>query len=185
MSDFKTLVESFTKRNYKKVQRNDQSYRLTLEITISELTRLIEMYSTCVEEDQTARLIRDSIDHWIRRYHDYAIRGNIGSHYRQTGTVKGETVFEHVVPANEIRDMLLEGKLTVRQALNAPTCLISKVDDVILRQKGLSSSSPSRWFFFQRYSVLQPTITTFNGKPININDWTLEDHYKLFGDSNE
>jgi len=93
MSDFKTLVESFTKRNYKKVQRNDQSYRLTLEITISELTRLIEMYSTCVEEDQTARLIRDSIDHWIRRYHDYAIRGNIGSDYRQPGTVLGETLF--------------------------------------------------------------------------------------------
>ena len=138
------------------------------------------MYKNCLEEDQTARLIRDSIDHWLRRYHDYAVRGNIGAHYRQTGIVQGETVFEHVIPASEIRDMLIEGHLTVTQALNAPTCLISKVDDVILRNNGLSSSTPSRWFFFRRYQVLNSAFNTYNGQAVEVDSWTLEDHYRLF-----
>lgn len=180
MSNLKTLVESFVKHNYRKVQRNTKSYQQTDDITVSEIERLVDMYKTCLEEDQTARLIRDSIDHWLRRYHDYSIRGDIGAHYRQIGIVHGETVFEHVIPANEIRDMLIEGKLTVNQALNAPTCLISKVDDVILRKSGLSASSPSRWFFFRRYQVLNSTFNTYNGQNIDLDTWTLEDHYRLF-----
>jgi hypothetical protein len=180
MTDLQTLVESFAKRTYKKVQRGERSYRDTYNITVSELERLVAMYKDCIDEDQTARLIRDSIDHWIRRYHDYAIRGDIGAHYRQVGIVQGQTVFEHVIPANEIRDMLIEGKLTVKQALNAPTCLIRKEDDVRLRKSGLSASSPSRWFFFRRYLGLDSTFTTYNGQTVNLDTWTLEDHYRFF-----
>lgn len=180
MTQLKQLVESFTKKNYKKVKRGERSYKDTYEITVSEVTRLVEMYKTCIDEDQIARLIRDSIDHWIRRYHDYSIRGDIGSHYRQTGVVKGDTVFEHVIPANEIRDMLIESKLTVNQALNAPTCLINKADDIKLRKSGLSSSSPSRWHFFKRYNGLDSVFTTYNGQKIDLNTWTLEDHYLFF-----
>ena len=180
MSTLKTLVESFVKKTYKKVQRGDRSYRDTYKITVSELERLVDMYKDCIDEDQTARLIRDSIDHWIRRYHDYSIRGDIGAHYRQVGIEQGDTVFEHVIPANEIRDMLIEGKLTVKQALNAPTCLIKKADDVKLRKSGLSASSPSRWFFFRRYLGLESVFTTYNGHSVDLDKWTLEDHYRLF-----
>lgn len=180
MSNLKTLVESFVKRNYRKVQRSTKSYQQTTDITVLEIERLVNMYKSCLEEDQTARLIRDSIDHWLRRYHDYSIRGDIGAHYRQTGIVQGETVFEHVIPASEVRDMLIEGKLTVNQALNAPTCLISKVDDVILRKSGLGSSTPSRWSFFKRYQVLNSTFNTYNGQNIDLDTWTLEDHYRFF-----
>lgn len=181
MSNLKQLVESFVKRNYKKVQRNDRAYKQTLDITTSELERLLELYRGCIDEDQTARLVRDSIDHWIRRYHDYAIRGNIGSHYVASGIKQGETVFEHVIPANVVRDMLIQGKLSINQALNAPTCLISKTDDVILRKSGLVSSSPDNWHFFDRYSVLNCTFKTYNGQAIaDLHNWTLEEHFKFF-----
>lgn len=180
-SNLKQLVESYSKRNYKKVNRNDRSYRQTLEITTSELERLLDLYRSCLEEDQTARLLRDSIDHWIRRYHDYAIRGNIGSHYVAEGIKQGDTIFEHVIPASSIRDMLLGNKLTINQALNAPTCLISKIDDVILRNNGLGSSSPDYWHFFDRYTVLNTKFKTYNGQEINDpHDWTLEKHYEFF-----
>ena len=89
-------------------------------------------------------------------------------------------MFEHVIPASEIRDMLIEEKITVNQALNAPTCLISKADDVILRKSGLGSSSPSRWFFFRRYQVLNSKFDTYNGQSVNLDNWTLEDHYRFF-----
>lgn len=180
MTDLQTLVESFAKKTYKKVQRGERSYRDTYTVTVSELERLVAMYKDCIDEDQTARLIRDSIDHWIRRYHDYAIRGDIGAHYRQLGIVQGKTVFEHVIPASEIRDMLIEGTLTVKQALNAPTCLISKDNDVKLRDLGLGASSPSRWFFFRRYLALGVGVTTYNGQAVNLDTWTLADHYQFF-----
>ena len=180
MQNLKESVESFSKKTYTKVKRNERSYRDTYTFIAAEIQRYREMYNNCIEEDQIARLIRDMLDVLIRRYHDYSIRGDIGAHYRQQNILKGETVFEHVIPASEIRDMLIEGKLTINQALNAPTCLISKADDVILRKSGLGSSSPSRWFFFRRYQVLNSTFNTYNGQSVDLDTWTLEDHYRFF-----
>lgn len=181
MSNLKQLVESFVKRNYKKVQRNEKAYRQTNDYISSELERKLDMYLGCIDEDQTARLIRDDMDHLIRRHQDYCIRGNIGSHYIASGIKQGDTVFEHVIPANVIRDMLIQNKLSINQALNSPTCLISKTDDVILRKSGLATSSPDYWHFFDRYSVLNCTFKTYNGQAIaDLHSWTLEEHFKFF-----
>lgn len=181
MSNLKTLVESFSKSNYRKVVRNETAYRQTLELTVTEVTRLLDLYRSCIAEDQTARLYRDSMDHWIRRYHDYAIRGNFGSHYVAEGIVKGNVVFEHVIPANIVRDMLIAGNLTIEQALNAPTCYISKDDDAVLAKNGLTSSSPDYWHFFDRYAVLNKKFKTYNGQTIdNLHSWTLEKHFEFF-----
>jgi hypothetical protein len=112
MQNLKESVESFAKKTYTKVKRNERSYRDTYTFIGAEIQRYREMYKNCIEEDQIARLIRDMLDILIRRYHDYSIRGDIGAHYRQQNILKGETVFEHVIPASEIRDMLIEEKST-------------------------------------------------------------------------
>lgn len=180
MSELQTLVEEYKKRTRNHgVKRNEKSYKQCLDFTHYELERLLSMYSGVLEEDMTARLIRDSIDHHIRRYHGYAIEGNIGSHYREIGVVEKDSIFEHVIPASSVRDMLIEGRLTINQSLNTPTCLIKKSNDKILTNNGLVKSSPDNWKFFKRYNVLNSTFTTFNGKPIN-SEWTLEDHFKFF-----
>ena len=180
MAELQTLVEEYKKRTRNHgVKRNEKSYKQCLDFTSSELERLLAMYSSVLEEDMTARLIRDSIDHHIRRYHGYAIEGNIGSHYREIGVVEKDSIFEHVIPASSVRDMLIEGRLTINQSLNTPTCLIKKSNDKILTNNGLVKSSPDNWKFFKRYNVLNSTFTTFNGKSIN-SEWTLEDHFKFF-----
>jgi hypothetical protein len=182
MSTLKQLVESFRKRTYKRVQRNEQSYKQTYDFTVGELERLLEMYKACIEENQEARLIRDSMDHHIRRYHGYSIEGNFGGHYRQFGVDEKNCVFEHIIPATNVLAMLIEGRLTVNQALNTPTCLITKADDVILRESGMGSSSPDNWYFFKRYKVLNSKFRTYNGIAIeDLDTFTLEDHFKLFG----
>ncbi len=181
-TEMQTLVEGYQKRNYSKVKRGDDAYQETLDLTTSELKRLLDMYSMQFSENQTARLIRDSIDHWIRRYHDYCIQGRIGSHYREVGVDEKDSIFEHVIPASSVRDMLIEGRLSIVQALNTPTCLIKKSSDKVLSASGLGSTSPNNWFFFQRYSVLNSSFETYNGCPvININQHSLADHYQLFG----
>jgi hypothetical protein len=180
MKNLKELVESYTPKTYTKVKRNERSYRETYVFIGAEIERYYGMYQNAIEGEQSARLIRDMLDVLIRRYHDYAIRGDIGAHYRQTGIVQGDTIFEHVIPAKEILGMLIEGKLTVKQALNAPTCFINKADDVKLRQTGLGASSPNRWQFFKRYQGLNSNFTTYNGQKIELDSWTLEDHYRFF-----
>ena len=182
MSNLKSLIESFEPVAYSRVQRGDKAYKETYELTVTELERLVTNYKELQSVGQTARLIRDAIDHWIRRYHGYAIEGSIGSHYIEVGVDKANCVFEHVIPAAKVRDMLLQSVLTVKQALNTPTCLISKRNDDILREEGHVSSSPDYWNFFKRYSVFDDTsFVTYNGQEIkNIESWNLEDHYRFF-----
>lgn len=182
MSNLKTLVETFRKKAYKRVQRNDYSYKQTDNFTTDELERWLNMYSAKIEEDQEARLIRDAMEHHIRRYHEYAIKGKIGGHYRQFGVDEKNCIFEHVMPVNTIVAMLIDNRLTIKQALNTPTCLVKKEDDVVLRESGHGSSSPDAWYFFRRYTVLNSSFKTYNGQAITDPDnFTLEDHFKLFG----
>lgn len=183
MSNLQKLVESFTPVTYSRVQRGDKAYKETYELTVSELERLVKEYKKLQQVGQTARLIRDSIDHWIRRYHGYAIEGSIGAHYTEVGVDKANCVFEHVIPAAKVRDMLLAGVLTVKQALNTPTCLISKRNDEILREEGHVSSSPDYWSFFKRYEMFDDAkFVTYNGEEItDPASWTLGNHFEKFG----
>lgn len=182
MSELQTLIEGYKKRSRNHgVKRNDESYKQCLEFTKSELERLLKMYEGMLEEDMTARLMRDSIDHHIRRYHDYAVRGKIGSHYREVGVIESQSIFEHVIPASSVRDMLIEGRISINQALNTPTCLIKKSQDTKLRKNGLSNTSPNNWHFFQRYCVLNSEFTTNIGTSItNLDTWSLQDHNDYF-----
>ena len=175
------LVESYHDMEYSRVTRNQQAYDDTLALTTQELTRLIAMYKQGGNL-QHLRLIRDSIDHWIRRYHGYTIGGSIGTHYREQNlTEKG--IFEHVIPASKLRDMVLTDTLTIKQALHAPICRISTSSDTLLRGQGLVSTSNDYWTFFRRYENLsEVTIETHDGKRvIDLHTWTLKDHYDYFG----
>lgn len=182
MSNLQQLVESFSPVAYSRVQRGDRSYRETYDLTVHELDRLVAEYKNLQSVGQTARLIRDSIDHWIRRYHGYAVGGSIGAHYTEVGVDKANCVFEHVIPAAKVRDMLLQGVLTVNQALNTPTCLISKRNDEILREEGHVSSSPDYWNFFKRYEMFdEAKFVTYIGEEIpNPSGWTLGKHFEYF-----
>ena len=182
MNKFKELVESFTEVNYPKVTRGEHSYTQSREFIEEEISRLLEMYRSLTSVDQKARLIRDGIDMYLRRYHDYAIQGNIGSHYRQVGIDRLECDFEHIIPQSKIRDLLIQNKLSIRQAMNPPTCLIERRHHVTLKQEGWGSKTPSIWHFFDRYTlVFDEKFETFNGQPIeDLHNWTLEEHYKFF-----
>jgi len=160
------------------VERSSQNYAECAQFCESELSRLATMYKDETSE-MKRRLIRDSIDHHIRRYQGYSIKGNFGSHYTVVG-VTGSTIFEHVIPASTARDMVLDGSFTPAQALNIPTCTISKLDDDILRRAGMVSSTPDTRYFFKRYSVLNIQIQTHTGTNIDPSTWTLEDHFALF-----
>lgn len=181
--NLKESLGKFTKASYTKVKRSDVTHSETLIIAVDELNRLVERYNRNEHTAQTGRLLRDSMDHWIRRYHGYVIEGGIGAHYSQVGVDPKNCIFEHVIPAAKVRDMLIQGVLTTAQALNTPTCFISKSNDDLLRKHKRVSSGPDYWQFFKRYDVFDTNTQfwTYNGQAIDRNSWTLEDHFNFFG----
>lgn len=187
MATLQEGMQDLKRRRKADVKRNDKAYSQALSTTNEELERLVDLYrNTVFEEDMRARLLRDSIDHHIRRYHKYAIQGKIKSHYHQRGvSLKAEdTIFEHVIPAATVRDKLIDGTLSINQALNVPTCRVARTTDLALRSKGLHDNTPDGWFFFKRYklAVSDIDIESYNGQLItDLDTWTLQDHFNLFG----
>lgn len=180
----KEAVEGFEEINYRQVmvERNEEAYRITQEFIASEVKRYVEMYRNLTTLDQRARLIRDMIDLLLRRGHGYCIEGNIGSHYRQIGVDVTACIFEHMIPQSRIRDLLIQDRISIRQAMNPPTCLISKENDSMLSKSGFNNKTPSYWNFFDRYTgVFDAEYETFNGQKISDpHKWTLGQHYKFF-----
>jgi hypothetical protein len=187
MATLQENMQNVKIRRKNNVKRNNKAYEQALSTTTEELARLLEIYQTTVfEEDMRARLYRDSIDHHIRRYHKYAIQGRIKSHYHQRGvSLKAkDTIFEHVIPAATVRDKLIAGELSIMQALNVPTCRISRVGNKQLEDRGLHDNTPDAWFFFKRYviGIDDAKIETYNGTVIaDLDNYTLQDHFDCFG----
>ncbi len=182
MEPLKERINEFQSLTYDRVIRNKVAYADTLILTTAEITRLVGLYRAGGSR-QHLRLVRDAIDHWLRRYHGYTIGGSIGTHYRSLEVHGSETVFEHVIPAKDLRDMLLVGALTITEALNAPVCRITKEQDRKLKASGLGSSTPDRWHFFQRYSVLHTEIYRVkDGAAIDIRNYNLLDHYEHYSE---
>jgi hypothetical protein len=181
----KEAVEGFEEINYRQVmvERNEESYRITENFIKSEVERYVGMYRNLTTLDQRARLIRDMIDLLLRRGHGYCIEGSIGSHYREIGVNLDDCIFEHMIPQSRIRDLLIQDRISIRQAMNPPTCLISKAHDTQLSKSGFNNKTPSYWHFFDRYTgVFTAQYETFNGQVITSpHDWDLGRHYTFFG----
>lgn len=175
---------------YNRVRRDENTYRATNELLSLELERLVGSYQELEthknsgeqqEVLQSLRLIRDLIDFVLRRYHGYAIRQRIGAHYSEAELDGEDSIYEHLIPASILRDLLLGGVLSIQHVLDSPTVLLSKENDRKLREKGLVSANRDLWFPFRRYELagIKGRIISVEGSPINLNNWTLKDHYRL------
>jgi hypothetical protein len=173
------LLEDFTNPVYTRTKRNQQSYAATAAYVTANLDRLVELYRSTKNDEQTARLIRDDIDNALRRYHQYCIKENFGAHYVEVG-LEGNGIFEHMVPASTIRDLLIARVVSAEQACNMPTCRLSVEKDTLLREKGWASKTPDIYRFWKRYQYCFETTDAFvthDGAPVNTS-MTLDDHFK-------
>lgn len=177
-------VRGFRPPDYGRVQRTGDSYVATELFTQRVVSIGVRLYQRIERLDQTARLMRDLIEWALRRYHGYAIKERIRAHYRDA-TIRAHEkkglVFEHVIPVRYIVALLLQGRITVTQAMNPPTCLLRKVQDTQLENQGLGDSTPDVFYFWRRYRDLGITVVTHDGQTVDQQYWTLADHYQEFG----
>ena len=175
-------LEQFVAPVYSRTKRNADTYTTVANRCRQEIQWLVREYHDAANNQQLMREIRNDIDYYLRRYHEYCIeqRDNMGAHYVEIGADK-ETDFEHLIPASRIRDLLLADVITVEQALNAPTVRLSRAKHALLREAGWASKTPNMWLPFQRYSqVFTAQYQTFDGTVVDPDTWTLEKHFEYF-----
>jgi len=177
----KEQLESFVPPVYAKAKRGAETYAATAAYVYDKLETVVKEYHASKDDVQTRRLIRDTMDHLLRRYHNYCIKENIGAHYRER-SITGKSEFEHMIPCAVVRDLLIAGKITIQQACNPPTCILSKEKHGELKKKGWGSKTPDIYNFWERYNYCfetQGVFETYTGIEVDT-DMTLEDHFNRF-----
>jgi len=178
----KESLENFTTPNYGKTLRTPATYQTVAGHCTRHITRLVSEYHAVENDQQLLREIRNDIDYYLRRYHEYCIKQRDGmkAHYHEVGADE-DCDFEHLIPAARIRDLLLANVLAVEQALNAPTVRLSRAKHMQLKDAGWASHTPNMWLPFKRYSnVFAANFTTFDGTAVDPDAWTLEQHFVYF-----
>ena len=180
--NLKESLEQFTAPVYSKTKRTAETYKTVATRCKTQLAQFVNEYRSVKNDQQLLREIRNDIDEKIRRYHEYCIkqRDNMAAHYHEVGADE-DTDFEHLIPLGRIRDLLLAEAITVEQALNAPTVKLSRAKHAQLKDAGWSSHTPDMWLPFRRYSqVFDAKFETHDGTEINLDAWTLEQHFEYF-----
>jgi hypothetical protein len=178
----KESLQQFTAPVYGKTQRSPATYQTLADRCKQKLAELKKEYVEVKNDQQLLREIRNDIDYYLRRYHEYCIkqRDSMQAHYHEVGA-DDECDFEHLIPAARIRDLLLANAITVEQALNAPTVRLSRTKHALLKEAGWSSTTPDMWVPFRRYSqVFSARFETHDGIQIDPDTWTLEQHFNYF-----
>lgn len=178
----KESLDQFTAPVYGKTKRSAATYKTVAFYCTNNLIRLVAEYKSVKNDQQLLREIRNDIDYYLRRYHEYCIKQRDGmlAHYHEVDADQ-DCDFEHLIPASRIRDLLLAGSITVVQALNAPTVRLSRDKHAELKDAGWASQTPDMWIPFRRYSnVFDAVFETHDGTTINLDTWSLEDHYNYF-----
>ena len=178
----KESLDNFIAPIYGKTQRTPDTYRTVASHCSKHIARLVEEYHAVANDQQLLREIRNDIDYYLRRYHEYCIqqRDGMKAHYHEIGA-DDKCDFEHLIPAARIRDLLLANAISVEQALNAPTVRLSRSKHHALKDAGWASKTPNMWLPFERYTnVFTATYQTHDGTVIDPKTWTLEQHYNYF-----
>ena len=175
-------LENFQPPVYGRTVRTPDTYRTVARRCRRNLERLLPEYHSVENDQQELREVRNEIDTALRRYHEYCIeqRDSMGAHYHEIGA-DSETDFEHLIPEARVRDLLLADRITIDQALNAPTVVLSRAKHRALKEAGWAAKTPDMWLPFRRYSQLfEARYQTFDGREIDPAIWTLDEHYRYF-----
>lgn len=178
----KESLEQFVAPVYGKTKRTPETYRTVSQHCTNHINRLVLEYKAVENDQQLLREIRNDIDYYLRRYHEYCIKQRDGmlAHYYEINA-DSECDFEHLIPAARIRDLLLADSITVEQALNAPTVKLSRAKHALLKEAGWASHTPDMWVPFRRYvQVFRAQYQTYDGTVIDPESWTLDQHYNYF-----
>ncbi|HHY0326223.1 TPA: hypothetical protein ACVU01_003509 [Vibrio cholerae] len=101
-----------------------------------------------------------------------------GCLYREVGIDAGNQVCEHAIPVSELVNLYKMGR-PIEDLIFYPVARISKESDKKLRSLGLAKKGHDLKFVLSRYFRAEIAIETFEGKRVDCEKWTMEDHWFL------
>jgi hypothetical protein len=130
------------------IKRTNEYYKQCEYTAIKTIEFLIELYK---DPNASQQEIKRNINRTLRRFHDYNIleRKDIILYYVDTSSE--DTTVEHVIPVNIIADKLINGEITIKEALYTDICLLSKTNNKLLREAGLTNTHNNLNKPFSRY----------------------------------
>lgn len=125
---------------------------------------------------------RRQIAMFIRRCHKYLVVENIGCHYVEQVQQAESYTEEHLIPQMLLIDAFIDGLLTFNQVLSMPMVKLSSESDKMVTQEGYKNNTPSWQKPFKRYldSGVNSVFVTQHNKKIDIENFTLVEHFKMF-----
>ena len=104
----------------------------------------------------------------------------MGYHYRAQD-MAGKQHLEHVIPQNKIITAYLHDKISSQLVLQMPLCMIDDTDKHIL--EGDWQTAGNWQYPFRRYKLAGFTkiIKDVRGNVVDLDKYTLDDHFKMLG----
>ena len=90
---------------------------------------------------------------------------------------------EHPIPQTKIVTAYLHDKLSARQVLQMPLCIIDEADKHILEGEWQTMATWEHPFKRYKLAGYDRTIKNVRGEIIDFDKWTLQDHFNMLGNS--
>ena len=151
---------------------------------LKELADYIDKMKADLFEDRwsqaTKKHIKGSLVLYIRTMQKQL--APLGYHYKaQESLLRQKLHLEHVIPQNKIITAYLHDKIPAEMVLQMPLCQIDDQDKHILEgdwQQAGNWEHPFRRYHLAGYNKI---IKDVRGNVINLNDYTLKDHFDMLG----
>jgi len=155
------------------------SNRISLEADVA----ILDKFKQDMLSDDVDREVKGKYFYFLSRYlrDTQKLRCPGNAHYTAEGASDGKAHLEHPIPQNKILQAYLEDHITAVEAIHMPLCLIADADKHILEGEWQQNAT---WQYpFKRYRLagFTKTIKNLRGEPIDLNNWSIEDHFKMLG----
>lgn len=138
-----------------------------------------------ISQFNAEREIRDEINRRLRAVHNVlgmaAGSRRFGCLYIEKNLDEAEPfIAEHAIPVSALVKLFERGMPFVDLAF-FPVSLISKISDRRLAEAKLTKSGHDESFkeVFRRYAIAGVALETHDGKPVDAETWTMDDHLSL------
>jgi hypothetical protein len=144
---------------------------------------ILDRFKNDLLSENISRDIKGKYYYFLQRYlrDTQKLRCPAKAHYTAEGHNKDKGHLEHPIPQNRILQAYLEGHITAIEAIHMPLCLIADSDKHILEGEWQLNAT---WQYpFKRYKMagFTKTIKNLRGEPIDLDTWSIEDHFQIIG----
>ena len=184
------LIDNFKKHK----SRDIEDFKFVIDQQAKHIQVELDLYKQSSSKHNYK--IWKMLDMFFRRIHEYCIKqvfgpSSTGSFYIDKDWKKGQKfIFEHNIPMSIIGKELLDGRLTLLQAMFPPITLLSVKNDEKIKltknnkgEKWLIKNTPNIENFWERYEMAGIHVDNNFKNVITKDDinseWNLKDHYKM------